>query len=321
MTTVSLSRAVGLAALVTVASAPVAHAQETVLRAASFLPVGTSFGWPFARWVEAVNEECSGLVRIQILDAGAVNPFEIPNAVRSGVIDFASAPPSYYKGVMVEGDTTVLSNVPMAEQRANGAWELLNSLHEERMNVHYLTAFGDGVRFHAYTTRPAPGGDLTGFSMRTTPVYDDFFQALGADTVQIPPAEVYTALERRVVDGYGWPIWGIFDNSWDEFTTHVYEPGFYNVMVNQLVNLDRWRGMSDEQRGCLTEMAVWLEQEWPAWRDEATEIELARFAEAEIEVVDLGDEFREKADAIYWEALTAESPELVPQLRALLVRD
>ena len=41
--------------------------------------------------------------------------------------------------------------------------------------------------------------------MRITPDYRDFFQTLGATVVQTPPGEVYTALERGVVDGYGWP--------------------------------------------------------------------------------------------------------------------
>ena len=45
--------------------------------------------------------------------------------------------------------------------------------------------------------------DLKGMKLRInpTPVYRDFFQALGATVVQTPPGEVYTSLERGVVDG------------------------------------------------------------------------------------------------------------------------
>lgn len=311
--------ALALATVIALGSVQPVAAQEVTLRAGSFVPGPSAFGWPLVRWVEEVNAQCDGQVQISILDAGAINPFELPNAVRSGVVDIASVPPSYYKGILIEADSAVLGNVPMAEQRTNGAWELLNRLHEERMNVHYLTAFGDGVRFHAYTTRPIENGRLDGFRMRTTPVYDAFFRSLGAEPVQIPPPEVYTALERKVADGYGWPIWGIFDFGWNEYTTHVYEPGFYNVMVNLLVNQNRWNSLTDAQRGCLSDMALKLEADWPAWRDEYTARERTRLAEAGIEVVDLGEGFREAAHDIYWKELEAASPEIVGQLRALLL--
>ena len=321
MTSFTLPRVAGFAAVVAMTAASGAAAQEVTLRAGSFVPGPSSFGWPLVRWVDEVNAQCAGKVRIDILDAGAINPFELPNAVRSGVVDIASVPPSYYKGILIEADATVLGNIPMSEQRTNGAWEMLNSLHEEKMNVHYLTAFGDGVRFHVYTTRPMENGRLDGFRMRTTPVYDAFFRSIGAEPVQIPPPEVYTALERRVADGYGWPLWGIFDFGWNEFTKYVYEPGFYNVMVNLLVNKTRWSAMTEDQRGCLSEMALKLEADWPVWRDEFTAKELQKIEEAGLEIIDLGPEFLEAANAIYWAALEAESPEGIAKLRPLVLKD
>jgi TRAP-type transport system periplasmic protein len=313
--------AVALATLFALGAASTATAQEVTLRAASFVPGPSAFGWPFVRWVEEVNARCDGKVEISILDAGAINPFELPNAVRSGVIDIASAPPAYYKGMLIEAETAVLGNVPVAEQRTNGAWELLNKLHEEKMNVHYLTTFGTGVQFHVYTTRPMENGRLEGFRMRTTPVYDAFFKALGAESVTIPPPEVYTALERGVADGYGWPMWGIFDFGWNEYTKYVYEPGFFNVTVNILANQTRWAGLTDEQRGCLTDTAIKMEQDWPTWRDEFTQQERAKMDGAGIEVVDLGASFQAIAHDAYWAELEAASPELVGQLRALLLKD
>ena len=61
---------------------------------------------------------------------------------------------------------------------------------------------------------------------------------MGATVVQTPPGEVYTALERGVVDGYGWPITGIFDLGWHEKTKYRVDPGFYSAEVSVLVNKD-----------------------------------------------------------------------------------
>ena len=50
--------------------------------------------------------------------------------------------------------------------------------------------------------------------------------------MQTAPGEVYTALERGVVDGYGWPIGGIFDLNWHERTKFRVDPGFYDAEVS-----------------------------------------------------------------------------------------
>ena len=99
----------------------------------------------------------------------------------------------------------------------------------------------EGTPFHIYLTKKIDKPDLTGLKLRITPVYRDFFQALDASVVQIAPGEVYTALERGVVDGYGWPINGIFDLNWHEKTKFRVEPGFYNAEVSLVMNVDKWK--------------------------------------------------------------------------------
>lgn len=62
----------------------------------------------------------------------------------------------------------------------------------------------------AVFTRPASAQEITLKGISSF--------ALGATVVQTAPGEVYTALERGVVDGYGWSITGIFDLGWHEKT-------------------------------------------------------------------------------------------------------
>ena len=94
----------------------------------------------------------------------------------------------------------------------------------------------DDNPFHLYLNKQITAPDLTGLKLRITPVYRDFFQALGATVVQTAPGEVYTSLERGVVDGYGWPITGIFDLGWHEKTKYRVDPGFYTAEVSILIN-------------------------------------------------------------------------------------
>ena len=102
--------------------------------------------------------------------------------------------------------------------------------------------------FHIYLNKKIDKPDFTGLKIRVTPVYRDIVQALGATPMQTAPGEVYTALERGVVDGYGWPITGIFDLGWHEKTKFRVEPGFYSAEVTILVNKAAWDKLNDAQR-------------------------------------------------------------------------
>jgi len=194
------------AALVAIAPATVS-AQEVTLRAASFLPLSVNYGAMFKRWVDEVNKRGKGTVQITVVGPEAVPTFEQWNAVKSGVVDMHAGPPAYYVGTMVEGEAVILSDISVAEQRKNGALAYLNKLHNEKMNVWLLTAYADGVGFHVYTSKPHKVGDkpFDGFRLRSSPNFKRFFEDLGAQTVTLPPGEVFTAMERNVVDGYGWP--------------------------------------------------------------------------------------------------------------------
>ena len=311
--------AAAVAALV-LAGGHVAEAAEMKLKAVSFLPERASFGAPFFRWTRAVNKQCAGKVSINVLGPSAIKAFEQPNALKQGVVDMMSGPAAYYKGIALAAETAVLAKVPPSVQRKNGAWAYLNRVHNEKMNAQYLTHVGFGVKFFIYTRKPGKGGRFDGFRMRTAPIYDTFFKGLGATTTKMPPPAVYTALERGTVDGYGWPLWGISDFGWHKYTKYRYGPGFYNVVVNILVNLDKWKAMSPDQRGCLNKMALWLEAEFPKWRKEVNAKYQAAQDKAGIKYVDLGAAHAKKAEELYWADLTKQNPKDVGALRKLLTK-
>ncbi len=167
-----------------------------------------------------------GLVQINYIGGPkAMPPFEVGKALQGGVIDIANTTGAFTTNVMPEGDAWKLTEKPMSELRKNGGYDYMAKLYAEKMNAIFLARLVDDNPFHLYLTKPISRPDLTGLKIRITPVYRDFFQAPGATVVQTPPGEVYTSLERGVVDGYGWPITGIFDLGWHEKTKYRVDPG------------------------------------------------------------------------------------------------
>jgi TRAP-type mannitol/chloroaromatic compound transport system substrate-binding protein len=119
----------GLTAVVLTTSA---SAQEVTLRAVSSFAEGTEFSKNFERFVEKVNADGKGLIKINYIGGPrAVPPFEVGNAVRTRVVDMANVTGAFYTNLMPEADGFKLNGKPMSEQRKNGTWEYINQLHNQ----------------------------------------------------------------------------------------------------------------------------------------------------------------------------------------------
>jgi TRAP-type C4-dicarboxylate transport system substrate-binding protein len=293
-------------------------AAEVKLKAAAFLPVKAIYVQQFTRFTDEVNKRCKGGVSISTVGPEAIKSLEQWNALKNGVVDMHYGPPNYYVGDVPEGDVISLARNESAEQRKNGAWKLINEVHNQKLNAWYLTHLMNGVRFHIYTSKPAPGGKFDGLRLRSTPIYDAFFKSLGALPVRMAPPEVYTGLERGTVDGYGWPLWGIADFGWHKYTKYRHGPGFISAAVAILVNLDKWKSLDEGQRKCLTDVAMWAESQWPKWRAAEDGAQQAVQDKAGIKYVDLGPAFAQTAEDLYWEMMAKGNPEFVRKVRPLL---
>ena len=298
-----------------------APAQEVTLRAVSSFAEKTQFSKNFERFIDRVNETGKGKVQINYIGGPrAMPPFEVGNAVRTKVVDLANVSGAFYGNLMPEADVHKLLTKAMSEQRRNGTWELINQIHNQRVNAFYLARQFTNVPFHIYLNKKIDKLDFTGLKVRVTPIYKDVVEALGGTTVTTAPGEVYTALERGVVDGYGWPITGIFDLGWEKVTKHRMEPPFYAVEVNVLVNLDVWKGLNDAQKKVLDDAALWLEG-LDAENVAAIKAERDKQAAAGIQPIDFGPDegkkFLAKANEVGWASVIKRSPDNGAKLRAL----
>jgi TRAP-type mannitol/chloroaromatic compound transport system substrate-binding protein len=178
----------GLAALLAAASAQTASAQEVTLRAVSAFAEKTTYARGFELFIDRVNKEGKGVLQINYIGGPkAMPPFETGNALKSGVVDIASSTGAFYTNVMPEADSWKLTERPMSELRKNGGYDYMAQLYAEKMNAIFLARHVDGNPFHLYLNKPIASADLTGLKLRITPVYRDFFSALGATVVQTAP--------------------------------------------------------------------------------------------------------------------------------------
>jgi len=302
----------------------VAAAQTTTLRIVSAFPENSFYVTRLQTWIEGLNAEGRGLLQLNFIGGPkAIPTFEVGNAVRTGVVDMAMSTGAFYTNVFPESDALKLTQMPVAEQRQNGAFDYIQKVWAEKGNMVYLARIVEYQPFHVYLTKPIEKPSLAGLKIRITPVYRDFFTALGATVMQTAPGEVYTALERGVVDGYGWPIGGIFDSNWQNLTRYRVDPGFYDAEVSLIVNQDAWKKLGARQRDFLLTQARLLENRNDYWKIYGQQ-EAERQAKAGIKVIRFdgaqAKEFTDKAYESGWAGIIKNSPVHGPKMRQLFTK-
>ena len=270
-----------------------AQATETITAVHAF-PATLIYTQSFLKFVDKVNAAGEGVVQIEVRGGPeAIGMFQQPDAVRDGIVDMVYTPGSFYGGALPEKDALVASNLTAVEARQNGGIEMIDQIHQAKMGVKYLGWFDSGVCYNLWT-RNAPEFDadgnlkVEGLKLRGNAVYNAFFNDyLGAQVIDLPTTEVYSALERGVVDATGWTQIGLIDLKWNEFLNYRIEPCFFSTDLGVIVNLDRWNSLSDEAKKVLQDAAIAHEAESVAELKAKRDADFAALDAAGMRVVSL----------------------------------
>jgi TRAP-type C4-dicarboxylate transport system substrate-binding protein len=305
--------------------AAAASAQETKISAINFIPNNQAFGVPLAEYVDLVNKAGKGVIQIEIKPFGAIPVFEMGNAIKSGVADMANLPATFYQNLLPVGDAIKMITTSFEDFRKSGGFAFYNQLHNQKVNAEIIGFYGAGAEFHLYLRdKKIEKADLSGLKLRVTPIYRAVFRALGAQVVVMPPPEVATALERGVVDGYGWPLWDIKGPGWERYTKYRVEPGFYQVIGAFIMNLDKWKSLRADQRAVLSRVALEYEKGFPALAAKRNVSFAKEQADAGVQVIKLDGAERAKflktAYEAGWEEHMKADPENAAKLKAFITK-
>ena len=320
-TALRLALACGLLAL----SAGAGRADEITLNAAHFTPAQNSFAQSFLKFVDKVNAAGKGVVQIQVRGGPEViPPGQLGLAQKNGLIDMINAPAGQYLEIVPEGEAFSASTKLPQEVRENGGWDLMQKIFGEKGNAHLLAHVDAGTGFNIFTvdepTRSEDGGMVwSSLKIRSSPLYRQFFETLGMTVIVLPPGEVYTSLERGVINANAYPVFGYKSFGWDKFTKWRVDPSFFQTDVLISMNKSKWDSLSPEAQKILTDVAIAYEQE----SLEAIRTENQRQADEMVaegqQVFELQgkgrEEFLAKAAKASWDRMESRDPTYVPELR------
>jgi TRAP-type C4-dicarboxylate transport system substrate-binding protein len=304
-----------------------AHSEPIVLKAVTAFPKNHMNNDPVPIFVDKVNKRAEGRLKIEWLGGPEViKSFDQIVALKNGTIDMILYYPfGYMKSLMPECEAKGLSELAEWEERKTGAFDLWCEIFRKRVNAQYLGRFHSLVKFSLFSNKLIKGiDDIKGMKIRVMPLYIPFFKALGATPVTIPPDEIYTSMERGVVDGFMYVNVGPVSWGLQEVTKYVVEPGVFQMEPATMVNLDKWKKIPPDIQAMM--MDVMQDMEYIAsMRNVMLEQKEIRIRTAAgMKVLQLppkdAEKFVQTASDTTWAYLIERSPEYGPKLRELTSR-
>jgi len=296
------------------------------LRYVSFAGKTSTWSAPYAELAKQVDQRSGGELQIDWVGGPeVVGPMQAGDAITKGVFDIAHSATSYYASAVPEAIAMSSGRASQNSIYASGTFDALDQIHQKKMNVVLLSIASSGIGY-IFMAREQPK-DLAFFAgkkFRSIPLFDPILTALKAVPVTISPSEVFTALERGVVDGIGWPEVTIKEYGFQDRAKYLIRPAFYTSRTPHLINRQTFERLPAPLQTVLRESArvAGLASE-KLFRDTAA-AELSAMKEKGLVEVPLpaaeAANFLKLTEDTLWKQIVMVAPDTAPQLRQLFTK-
>ncbi len=219
----------------------------------------------FEEFCADIGKLTGGRLLIQPVPVGTIVAYnETLDAVGSGILDGQQSGPGYFAGK--DPGFAMLSEFPGAYENSyqmqmwfeyGGGRELARELYG-RFDVYYIGSIWHGMESIPSKKPILSVDDLKGVKMRVPEgLNQEIFKQIGAAPVNIPGSEVYTSLDRGVIDATDWGTLGMnVDLGYHKIAPYQIYPGFHSLPMGDVcVNVERWNELPDDLKA-IVETAV-----------------------------------------------------------------
>lgn len=250
-------------------------------------------------FAEKLAENSGGELTVELRGPETVSPFEQLQPVSAGLFDMLFTHGAYHLGETAMAFGMDAVNDDPEARRESGIYDVIDS-HYNKRNLKLIGVFSAASGYHIMLREPiGEDGALEGRKIRASGTYHDLVTELGGSVVTLPASEIYSSLERGVVDGAAWPVFGAMDYKWYEVADYMTRPTFGVTNLSLFMNLDTWNGLSEDQQQMVVDTAKTLEVEGRMHFEDLWEKEDKAMQEAGLEITQFGEETAENVNAIF----------------------
>lgn len=233
-----------------------ALAQDFELRFQSSDPAGNPNFELQQQWTEMVSEMSDGRVSVELLPVESIVAHtETQDAIAAGLLDGHITDTSYFAGKdpafgLIANPVGAWSapEEMFAFMREGPGGEMMDGLLEP-YGLKFLGATTPGLEAFVSDVPLDSVADLEGLRMRAPEgLVQQVFAAAGAAPVNLPGSEVFTSLDKGVIDAADYSVFSTNQaQGLHDVASHPVYPGFHSMpLVEVSMNLERFNEMPED---------------------------------------------------------------------------
>ena len=255
-------------------------------RSQSFIPVGTMYHDLHLHLANTIYEMSGGRLFIEVFGTGEiVAAFDMPNAVRDGILDAGMQAPSQWA---LEYGTNLFASTPGEFSRPfdtmfwlmfGGGW----AIHQDMASRFNITTFPMAITHQEnflWSNIPIRTvDDLQGMSIRMMPTGGNILQEHGGVAVVfMPGGEIIPSIERGVIDGGEFAVSSMdFTLGFHDVARYFHKPGWHQptLLLEFMINGDAWNALPADLQAIVEIAAMastYRSTMYSAVRDAAAEV-------------------------------------------------
>jgi TRAP-type C4-dicarboxylate transport system substrate-binding protein len=276
-------------------------------------------------FTKGVEKATNGGIKFVMSGPETVPPFEQLQPAATGVFQMLFTHGIYHYGTsgLAVGMDAVGGD--LEARRKSGLVEAIDK-HYQKLGLKLVALPISATKGYHIVLRAPVGaaGDLQGRKIRGTPSYHTVIGMLGASPVVLPGGEVYSALEKGVVDGAAWPASGVLGMRWYEVAKYMLRPSFGRAHYLFLMNLNAWNRLTDAERNILLAEGRKAEETWFKEYDRLVQEEEAALIQRGMQITEMGAAQKAKVQPAWaqaqWDLAAKKNGQEAKDLRELLKR-
>lgn len=245
----------------TLMALPASAADRLLLKTPTAFPTKLpAVGTPVVKLADILKATSDGAIRMKIYEPGKlIAPSEILGAVSAGKVNSGFAASASWQGKIPAA--AFFTSVPFGPEAGEFmAWMYYGNgrkLHQEMYeisgyNVHAIPCGMIPPESSGWFAKPIDTvDDLKGLNMRFYGLGANVMDKMGVGTVEIPPAEIFSALEKGVIDAAEFSLPQVDQMlGFQKIVKYNYFPGWHQQtsMQELLINKDTWNKMTGQQQ-------------------------------------------------------------------------
>ncbi len=224
------------------------------------------------KFKELIEEKTDNAISVTVYPYGTLGTSDhVTELIHMGAIQFATASPGHLGKIIPElqlfllhfifSDDNAVNKTVLGESQV--LREHINQLYQNK-GLQFLALFPEGWQVWTTKKEIRRPEDFAGLKMRvmTSPMLLRAYAAYGANPTPLPYAEVYSALQLKMIDGQVNPVFAIEEMSFFEVTDYMIFPRHAQFVTSVVTNPAFFDTLSaDTQqlvRGVVTELNTYI---------------------------------------------------------------